>query len=358
MEDYILKISLKCMYILGAYPDDFGYRLYNILYGIYSFIVTSYFITFIIFEYAELITVFKEDLYEDVAILSVSLLYTTTVWKVIVCNSKNFRKLIEQIREMETKILSNNNKDLKHIYDYYVKWNLKVNKYFIWVTIITVIPFYVSPILEQTSMESTYANQTKNNVTIMYLIKPLPADSWLPFNKYIYYYQAYVYYVIALVIGAGTTLSTDLVFVSMMVFGIGQIKIVQYIFKNTVALAKNLTKNANISYDDALTYTVKHCILMHQIIIRYVKDLDNSMRQLMLIDFAVASMQMATLGLQMIVSGVGWQQMFALEFLCAMLVQLFLFYWHANEIILESAEIASAIWESDWLEYNQEIKNH
>lgn len=33
----------------------------------------------------------------------------------------------------------------------------------------------------------------------------------------------------------------------------------------------------------------------------YVKDLDKSMSLLMLVDFAVASLQMATLGLQMIV---------------------------------------------------------
>ncbi|KAK9729883.1 7tm Odorant receptor [Popillia japonica] len=80
------------------------------------------------------------------------------------------------------------------------------------------------------------------------------------------------------------------------------------------------------------------------------------MSRLMLIDFAVASMQMATLGLQMIVSGVGWQQMFALEFLIAMLIQLFLFYWHANEIMLQSVEVAKAIWESDWFEYSEDIK--
>lgn len=56
-----------------------------------------------------------------------------------------------------------------------------------------------------------------------------------------------------------------------------------------------------------------------------------------------------------------------------MLIQLFLFYWHANEImfeviiksrckfsilhtILQSVEIAKAIWESDWFEYSEDIK--
>ena len=34
-------------------------------------------------------------------------------------------------------------------------------------------------------------------------------------------------------------------------------------------------------------------------------------------------------------TGFGWQQVFPMEFLGAMVVQLFLFYWHANEIILE-----------------------
>ncbi|GJQ70816.1 hypothetical protein Trydic_g743 [Trypoxylus dichotomus] len=130
----------------------------------------------------------------------------------------------------------------------------------------------------------------------------------------------------------------------------------QYTFKNTKSLAKCLAQNINIPYNHALEYTIKYCIIMHQVLTQYVKDLDKSMSRLMLIDFAVASMQMATLGLQMIVSGVGWQQLFALEFLVAMLIQLFLFYWHANEIILQSVKIATSIWESDWFEYDEQIK--
>lgn len=225
MQDYHLKISLNCMYIFGVFPYNFRNELCSTIYHIYSFIIRSYFVTFVIFEYIELVTVFNENLYEDIAIMSISLLYTTTIWKIIVCNSDNFHKLIKQIRETETRIFSYSNENLKYIYNYYVKWNHKVDIYFLCVTVITLIPFYIGPILEQTSVESVYVDHTQNNKTVTYQIRSFPANSWLPFNKYDYYYIAYTYYVAALTIGGGTTVATDILFVSMMVFGIAQIKI-------------------------------------------------------------------------------------------------------------------------------------
>nr|QBB72994.1 odorant receptor [Protaetia brevitarsis] len=300
--DIHLKINMKSLFVLGAFRFRFKCWLTDIAYRTYSYFIRTYFVTFIICEYIELITMPDKRLLSIVEILAVSLIYSTAAWRLKVYNSKSFNKLIRQLREVEHDIFSVNNTDLLKIYNEHVRTNSRICTGFMWIGVLTVIPYYIHPILQEASAnEATYMNVTHNNITKLLKIRPLPLSSWFPYNRYEYYYYSYAYHIVAAAIGASMVVLTDLLFVSIMIFLIGQLKTLQYHFKNAKKIAMVLKLNIGTTYNNSLNYTIKYGIRMHQFIIRYVEDLDKSMSRLMLVDFAVASLQMATLGLQMIV---------------------------------------------------------
>lgn len=268
MESYHLKINITFLFVVGGMVIQTDSKIKNTLHLVYSYIIRLHFLIFIVAEYIELMYALKEDFYEVVAILGVAFLYSSSVFKLLSCNTKLVKKLIQQLKDSETEILYYYNNDLKNIYNYHRKWSYLINIGFICTTIITVLPFCISPVLTEMSLEPVYFNETKNNKTVQQRTRSLPLISWFPFDKYAYYYYCYTYDILVLFAGAGLTAACELLFVSLMIYVIGQIKILQYIFKNLNPLARNLSKNAKISYDRAIKYTVKYSIKMHQNVIQ------------------------------------------------------------------------------------------
>lgn len=267
--DIHLKINMKCMLFAGAFYFYFNNRLQNIVYQTYAWFVRAYFIIFIICQYTELFTMSDKNLFNVVSILAVSLLYTTTIWKLVVCNGKEIRRLVEKLRAIEMKILSYKNKDIEDIYFKYVSKNYACS-WFLLMGTITSSLYYIRPIIEEKTIEPKFMNVTSgiNNVTVQYRIRSLPLSSWFPFNRYKYYFFCYFYQIIATLIGGTMVVLTGLLFVALMIFIIGQLKILQYNFRNAPKLAKTLKNNIGVSYNVALKHTIRNLIEQHKIIIK------------------------------------------------------------------------------------------
>lgn len=263
-EDIHLKINMKCMFVLGAYRFGFNNYVVDICYRIYSYIIKIYFVTFVICAYVELITTPDKSLFNINSILAVALIYSTTIWRMIVCNGKGFQKLIKQLRAIESALFSYKNKDVEDIYYVYARRNHVSSIGFIWVGVITVFLYHIRPIMEKMTSEPAYVNVIENNVTMRYKMSALPINSWFPFNRYKYYYLCYTYHIIALTIGGSMVVSTDLFFIALMIFVIGQLKILQYNFKNAITLGENIAD----AHGRNLSYAIRYCVRQHQIIIK------------------------------------------------------------------------------------------
>lgn len=72
------------------------------------------------------------------------------------------------------------------------------------------------------------------------------------------------------VMGGFLTGTTDIFYWALMIFAIGQIKILQYKFKNLGKHALALMDKSKMSSDEAVNHCMKKCIILHQIIIKYV----------------------------------------------------------------------------------------
>lgn len=301
-----------------------------------------YFGVFVITEYIDIGQRINENFFDLVNNLSVSLLYTVTFYKTFIIRSTAMSKIVEQIRTIEKTILHGDDESVKHIYRYHVKWNDKLSKAFIIIVFFTLAPFFINPLIV------LFTSEEVRNGTVD---KPLPFSSYLPFDKNYYYGTSFTLHFFAGVMGGFLTGTTDIFYWALMIFAIGQIKILQYKFKNLGKHALALMDKSKMSSDEAVNHCMKKCIILHQIIINYVTDVDDLMKPLMLMDFAICSMLISVVGIQVIVSGFGIAQVSSLQYLSSIMGQLFLFYWHANEIILESLDVSIAIWEGQVYSY-------
>ncbi|XP_017777947.1 PREDICTED: odorant receptor 4-like [Nicrophorus vespilloides] len=308
--DKHLKINMVTLAIIGLWPVNCKrYTYLNKMHAFYSNCNVICFLLFIITEHCEIYFSRAESNYFAIANnLTVSLLFSETFIKVMICRSEQIKKFVKQIRMTEKIILDGVDRSLKKIYLDTIQSNNKLTISFLCLTFFSAVPFYIKPIAETIlhPMEN-YTIIVDNQV--VYLERPLPFNSWFPFDKFKYYYISFGMQVVVGCIGACYTSLTDVFFWSLMIFGLGQLRIVQHKLINLKKDAKLYAKQNNVDENIALKYT----------------------------DFSIA-------------------QVFAIEYLFAILIQMFIFYWYANDIIIESMKVAEAVWHTDFYEFPLDVQ--
>ncbi|KAI7815191.1 Odorant receptor Or27a [Rhyzopertha dominica] len=349
-----LRIDKKSLMALGLWPGKVtDHTVLQKIYEIYGTALRIYFVLFVISQLVQLIIVSTKDVQEAFDNMGVSLLYSVDIFKIRIAISKVAQGLSDQVMETEKKILEGGNERRKRLFDKYVKENSSLDRFILSVGVVTIIPFFVVPLVQLHTQPELYYPL---NSSIPPESKPLPFSSWFPFDKEEHYTTAFIMHVIVGIYGCFSVVGTDMFFMSLVRFGKAQMKLLQYKFKHfkEVAIA-----NAKPEEDEeeAIERYIKECILEHQYIIGYIHKLDNALRFLMLLDFAECSLQMAAIAFYVTASGFSLKILFAVEYLSAMLYQLYIFYYTANDVILESTAISTAIWTSKWYECTPKVKN-
>lgn len=258
--DLHLKICLRALATVGQWPLKFKtYKILNHLHFLYTILVSIYFIFFVITEYIEIANRMNENFLDILNNLSVSLLYTVTIYKVYIIRGSAMSKIVEQIRTIEKIILEGDDEEIKQIYLSHVSWNSKLSVRFIMITGITLLPFFVNPVIVLMTMPDGL-NDTMD--------KPLPFSSWFPFDRNYYYGWSYGMQVFAGMVGGYLTCDTDIFYWSLMIFAIGQMKILQYKFRNLSVHAQGFVDKGKMNKDEAVSHCVRKCILLHQMIIK------------------------------------------------------------------------------------------
>ncbi|XP_023310657.1 odorant receptor Or2-like, partial [Anoplophora glabripennis] len=77
----------------------------------------------------------------------------------------------------------------------------------------------------------------------------------------------------------------------------------------------------------------------------------------MLLEFQISSFQLSLVVYQILQSS-GWtiERTAVLSYLVTLCSQLFIFYWNAHEIIIESTELAQAVFENEWYTFDRNIQ--
>ncbi|KAJ8964915.1 hypothetical protein NQ314_004522 [Rhamnusium bicolor] len=124
------------------------------------------------------------------------------------------------------------------------------------------VVYFIHPLYTD-EMVKFYASR---NETV--LVKALPLSSWFPFDEQKYYLESYLWHILDICVGAIFVTGTDIFTFSLIIFALGQIKILIYILSNFDEFVTKIQNQINCSQEEASFITLRECILKHKEIIR------------------------------------------------------------------------------------------
>lgn len=266
-KDTLLAKNISALNYIGMWPPK--NKKYRWLYSIYSKLVLTWFVTFTTSEFIEMKNIYH-DFKELTVNAGVSLLYGVQIAKVyiVLFRRKKVEGLVNVIRKTENEILSTDDEDLKKILHSYVAQNVNVYVRFGYLVLGTIVAFFINPLMQYWFLpqeEVPIGNDTSAGINKL----PLIFSSWFPFNKYdppSHYFYAFGFQFVSGTIGATYVGTWDILIFGLMIFGIGQFRILQYYLKNLVPSdhgygGKTLTNTELYS-------RFKKCVIHHDLIIQ------------------------------------------------------------------------------------------
>lgn len=268
-DDPLLFRNLKALNIIGMWPPKDP--KFAKIYKVYSLILYIWFTTFTTSQLIEIGYIYN-DFKELTANTGVSLLYSVVVAKVyiVIFKKEHVISLVNTIRETEHKILQTTNVKLKNVVRDYILQNWTVTWQFWMLAFSTILLFFIRPPLDYLLIGPQpilFPNGTETGK----LKYPLVFSSWFPFNKYNgpLYYLALVFQTVSGTIGASYVGIWDTFIVALMIFAIGQFRVLQCLLQDLYPTGDEMSSEGTdeISVNKRFVECVKH----HQLVIKYVK---------------------------------------------------------------------------------------
>ncbi|XP_072380430.1 odorant receptor Or2-like [Diabrotica undecimpunctata] len=177
----------------------------------------------------------------------------------------------------------------------------------------------------------------------------------MPFNEQKHFTVAYVitcFYGLTICL---FVLSADIFNFGLIIFPLSQLEILQQIIRNFDKYTIKMRSQLNTSWSKACLATLKKCVHLHQDIIQYIKDYNDLFRTVTLFDAIQSSVQLSSIVLEVVMTGPTFTKLLeAVSFASSTLIRLFIFYWYADDVLIQSTRITQALIESNW--HEQPIK--
>lgn len=179
----------------------------------------SYFCLYIFRQLIQLFYIIGKDNSETIKNAGVSMMGIITMSKAFVCMSSGADRMISVIKEVEEQIIKmTRRKYVLNIYEFYTKYNKFTFVIFYLCGFIATAASIISPFMED------HFNRVSGK-------RPLPISIWLPFDNQKYYLSAYLIEIIDSNFGCIFTVGTDMFIISLMIFAVCQLKVLNYIIK-------------------------------------------------------------------------------------------------------------------------------
>nr|UTN00919.1 odorant receptor [Semanotus bifasciatus] len=350
-----LKLTMRANALLGVWPFIFenNPKLRNI-YAIYSRGTFIYYLLFIISAIIKLFILICDEVLvikEIVANLCITLLYSVTIMRVYAIKTPRVKGIIREILVLEQRILRSEDDKIIAIYNSHASQSKISNAIFLVNIFLVTALYFIHPLY----VDDLVKYYPSKNLTV--IERPLPLSSWFPFDAQKYYLQSYLWHMLDGSIGASFVTYTDIFSFSLIIFPLGQIKILIHILSNFEEYAEKVKHQLRCSSEEASFVTLRECILKHKEIIRYINEFNTAMRNIMVLDFLQSSLQLASIVLQLLVAEINLSNfIYSGQFAFSMFIRLLVYYWYANEIMVQSSDVGYALCASKWYEQPEKIK--
>ncbi|XP_050305967.1 putative odorant receptor 92a [Anthonomus grandis grandis] len=122
-------------------------------------------------------------------------------------------------------------------------------------------------------------------------------------------------------------------------------------------LNEKIRTSGNLQNEEDLIEHLNNCVYHHNKVITLVQKVENVFSMILLIQYLASIVAICNIGFQLVNVKIFSFQFFSmLLFLLAMMCQLGVYCWFGNEIILNSAAIRKACYDSDWVDYSVRVR--
>ncbi|XP_060530138.1 uncharacterized protein LOC132704277 isoform X2 [Cylas formicarius] len=339
----ILKFCKHIMVVLGLWRSkltentflDRIYLLYSVCIHIYLFLLIFSMCTWVSISITH-----KNKSQEEIERIMTAITYLINMFvimlKVILCETKGIRRTLEFVQEEEKKINQSESEDILDTHLENVKFCNRVNS----VLAVSYIVLYVCFALIENTLARIKTGQY-NKIHNETLTKPLIYDVYLyKINPIRYETIIMLYEYVAAAIFLAFNLSNNVI-LSCIIFASSMIKSLQI----------KLRKTGN----EVLT-TLKKNAQEHQQLIRFVEELNELLKYLILIEYSTISLNIALAALRFIQDDTLSMRIGSLFYSGSFAIYILALGWSSNEIRLQSMAIADAIYDSNWYNQDEEAK--
>ncbi|KAL1506284.1 hypothetical protein ABEB36_005676 [Hypothenemus hampei] len=330
-----MKHVKTTMLLLGIWPVRRNGDFLEILYEIYFLTTFIYYIIFNISGLALAIQTWSANYLTTASSMGIVIEYVSNAYKVIL------------IEEKEQRIFQSNNEAFIKIYKQNSASNRNVVLFYTLMGTIGISLYFITPIISNVTMPLGFNNQTgiKNHYFIVF--------SWFPFDPNRYYTTAYLIQFFGCLIGYSYIVHCGAFYISILSFIRAQLKILQQTVSHLPEYCITYKRQFNLNEQHSQIVVLRALIQEHLDIIDFVTKLNDTIRSFSLMNFIISSFQLSLVAYQIFQLPV-LQQITVFSYFITLSTQLFLTYNAAHQIIIESENIASSIFEGDWYDYSPE----
>ncbi|XP_066249279.1 odorant receptor 10-like [Euwallacea similis] len=178
--------------------------------------------------------------------------------------------------------------------------------------------------------------------------KPMMLLARFPFDQQTHYFRSLLIQGLFILIASAYFCMSQIFNISVILFVKAQLKFLQHKFKNF-----DCFKGGDRS-DLEHTISLTKC---HQSVIMLVRALNEAMEPLLLLEFLLSSINIATVAFQTISAHTLSDIIFCVCYLVVLFAQLNLLAWYGNEIYLESMAVSDSVYESPWTNKSTEVRS-
>ncbi|XP_060523933.1 odorant receptor 30a-like isoform X3 [Cylas formicarius] len=305
------------------------------LYQTYSICIQMGFFSSLISFILNMPTLLKTDMPAAISTMGLMTFSVVMLTKMFMCQSKSIVRLLRLALQSEFQVAGDINAEIKAIYEWHINCGNNV------VSILFFGALFVGicvNIFGDINCYIYFKQHRGENMTD----KPVPLNYWYPFDRNKHYAVVLIDQNIRAILASLLIAVVGAFVCCIFVFVRLQLTLLQHSFRNFDKL--NNIQGASL---------LKRLCVKHQKLIGYVDDLKESFKTIILLEYIVSSLSFAAQILQITL---GARPFFAFLLLTYTAMQLLVFAWTSNEIIIQSSELARGLFESDWYQHDTETQ--
>ncbi|XP_060524521.1 uncharacterized protein LOC132700939 [Cylas formicarius] len=320
-----------------------------VCYRIYSVIIQIFYATFVINLSVELFILFKTDIPTALENMSRFIFVILLIVKVGMCQTEKVVELLRRSQLEEDEIICQKDYQISKVYKMHALYGFKVNLTLSVTAVSSAVTLCILGIQASYQFSREHVNTNDTSETID---KPQLLPLWYPIiDKNKRHMLVMSHQIVQTLL---TSLFSSLVQTftnSLLIFLRARLQILQIRFANFNSMQVGETSNHG---DNIPPMTLKQLCVNHQQLISSIKELNDSLKGILLLECSVTSILLAALLTQIL-----WRRYLAFNVVYFLLVvlQIMALSYNSNEIVVQSSQLSNALYESNWYTHGRKLQS-